>query len=134
MAFDEIMGIPLRPGQGKTFRRRLIMAVVVCAAALIVLLVSWNSFFEYVPQGKHLVIIAKSGDPLPSGHVLAEEGEKGILREVKGEGWHFVMPIMYETETEPNTEIKAGKVGIVTARGGKPLPAGQVLAEPGEQG
>ena len=34
---------------------------------------------------------------------MAEEGQKGILREVKGEGWHFVLPIVYSTELGDNT-------------------------------
>ena len=103
---------------------------------LIVFLMTWNAFFVYVPPGQHLVIIAKDGTDLPQGHVLAEAGEKGIQREVKGEGWHFVLPIVYETEIEKNTDIPAGKVGIVTARGGKELPPGRFLAEPdqGERG
>jgi regulator of protease activity HflC (stomatin/prohibitin superfamily) len=80
------------------------------------------------------VIISKDGKPLPSGQVLAEPGEKGIQREVRGEGWHFVMPVLYTCEIETNTDIPPGKVGIVTAKGGKPLPPGRLLAEPGEQG
>ena len=71
----------------------------------------------------------KTAQPLTSGHVLAEPDQKGIQREVLGEGWHFVLPIVYATEIEKNTEIPAGKVGIVTALGGKPLPPGRLLAE-----
>jgi uncharacterized membrane protein YqiK len=132
--FDSILGIPISGERARAIRRRLITWGVLCVVVLVIVLVSWNSFFEYVPQGKHLVIISKSGDPLPPDQVLAREGEKGILEEVKGEGWHFVMPVLYETELAPNTEIKAGKVGIVNSRGGKPLPAGRLLAEPGEKG
>jgi len=115
-------------------RRRLIIWGVLALLLLIALLMTWNEFFVYVPPGKHLVIISKEGAPLPAGQVLAEPGEKGILREVKGEGWHFVMPIVFTTQVEKNTVVPPGKVGIVTARGGKPLPPGRVLAEPGEQG
>ncbi|HEY1602563.1 MAG TPA: SPFH domain-containing protein [Pirellulales bacterium] len=108
-----------------------------CGAALVLLvavILTWHEFFVYVPPGKHLVIISNGGQPLPPGQVLAEAGEKGIQREVLGEGWHFVMPIVYSREIEKNTVIPPGKVGIVTAQGGKPLPAGRLLAEAGEQG
>jgi len=114
----------------RQWRRRAIVAGVLLLGALIALLTTWNAFFVYVPPGQHLVIIAKDGRPLNQGQVLAEAGEKGIQREVKGEGWHFVLPIVYETEIEKNTDIPAGKVGIVTARGGKELPPGRFLAEP----
>ena len=106
----------------------------VALAIHVALLTTWNTFFTYVPPGKHLVIIAKDGAPLPPGHVLARPGQKGPLAEVRGEGWHFVMPIVYEARVEPNTTIAAGSVGVVTALGGDPLPPGQVLAEPGQQG
>lgn len=103
-------------------------------ALLIGFLLTWNTFFKYVPPGWHLVIVAKDGAPLPPGHVLAEPGQKGPLAAVRGEGWHFVMPIAYESKLEQNTTISAGKVGVVTALGGEPLPPGTVLAEPGQQG
>lgn len=98
------------------------------------LLVVWNAFFHYVPPGKHLVIIAKDGELLPQGEVLAEHGQKGIQRVVLGEGWHFVLPVIYTTSVEENTIIPPGKVGLVTALGGSPLPPGEVLAEEGQQG
>jgi hypothetical protein len=101
---------------------------------LIGFLVLWHTFFVKVPPGAHLVIIAKTGKPLPDNHVLAEEGQKGLRKQVLGEGWHFVMPILYDWESEKNTVVPAGKVGIVTARGGEPLPPGRVLAEEGERG
>jgi len=102
--------------------------------ALIAFLTAWNTFFAYVPPGHHLVVIAKDGAPLPPGHVLAEPGQKGPLATVLAEGWHFVMPIAYERKLEPNTTIAAGKVGVVTALGGEALPAGEILADEGQQG
>jgi regulator of protease activity HflC (stomatin/prohibitin superfamily) len=120
------------------FRTRLkrwaILTGVISFAALIVFLLLWNTFFVYVPPGKYLVIISKHGAEMPPGQVLAGPGQKGIQEEVKGEGWHFVTPVVYTTERHDNTVVPAGKVGIVTAKGGEPLPPGQVLAEKGQQG
>jgi len=118
----------------RNWRQRLLYAAILTLIVLVFLLLTWRSFFVYVPPGQHLIIINKDGKPLLPGQVLAEAGEKGIQRAVHGEGWHFVLPILYATELERNTEVPAGKVGIVTARGGKPLPAGRLLAEEGEQG
>jgi hypothetical protein len=116
------------------WKRILIGGAVIVVAALIVIWLTWHAFFVYVPAGKHLILIAKDGDPLPPDQVLAEKGQKGVRREVLGEGWHFVLPIVYTTELEENTTIPAGKVGIVTARGGTALPHGRWLAEEGERG
>jgi hypothetical protein len=116
------------------WKPRLLSTAVVALMLLLGLLATWRSFFVYVPPGSHLIIISKDGKPLPQGQVLAEPGEMGIQRIVHGEGWHFILPIVYSTELEKNIDVPAGKIGIVTARGGKPLPTGRLLAEEGEQG
>src|ERR1700730_15037014 len=101
---------------GRWKRIALVWLIAVVAIGVVFAL-TWNTFFKYVGPGKHLVIIAKNGAQLDAGEILAREGRKGIQREVKGEGWHFVMPIVYTTEIEENTIIPAGKVGILTALG-----------------
>jgi hypothetical protein len=116
------------------WKRLAIVWVIIVGVALVILLMTWNAFFKYVPPGKHLVIIAKNGAPLEEGQILAREGQKGIQEKVLGEGWHFVLPIVYATELEDNTLIPPGKVGILTALGGKPLHDGRILADKGEQG
>jgi hypothetical protein len=112
---------------------------VVLLGLLIAFLMTWNAFFTYVPPGKHLVIISKDGEPLPTNdpeytHVLAGPGQKGIQKDVKGEGWHFLLPIVYTCEVEDNVDVPAGKVGIVTALGGKKLPEGQLAVNFDQQG
>ena len=114
----------------RRWRRLLIVWGLLSLGALLIIWTSWNAFFVYVRPGEHVVVTAKDGQPLTPGHVLAEHGQKGIQRDVLGDGWHFVLPIVYTTELEKNTDIPAGKVGIVTALGGKPLPPGRLLAEP----
>lgn len=120
-------------GSGR-WKRLALVGGVLTILVIVGVVVLWTTFFKYVPPGKHLVLIAKNGDPLDPGEVLAKEGQKGIRREVMGEGFHFVMPIVYTCEIEENTIIPPGKIGIVTARGGRPPADGRVLAEEGEQG
>lgn len=116
------------------WKRLAIVWGVGLVVATIVVVMTWKTFLHYVPPGHHLVIIANNGTPLPPDQVLAEPGEKGIQRTVMGEGWHFVMPIAYSTELSENTTIPAGKIAIITSRGGKPLPGGRLLADDGEKG
>jgi regulator of protease activity HflC (stomatin/prohibitin superfamily) len=124
----------LNPLTVRRWKRRFIVLGLLLLGALVVFIMTWNAFFVYVAPGQHLVVISKNGAPLPPGEVLADEGQKGVQRAVQGEGWHFILPVVYTTEVEPNTTVPAGKVGIVTARGGKDLPPGRVLAEAGERG
>jgi uncharacterized membrane protein YqiK len=120
-----------QPGRSRWWVGLIVLGVV----AFIAFGAVWSAFFHFVPTGKMLVIIAKNGDPLPAGQVLAEPGQKGVQAAVLGEGWHFVWPIIYATELKDNVMVPAGKVGIVTAQGGVSPRDGRVLAvEDDEQG
>lgn len=117
----------------KTRIQRVASGVLVLGAFSLFLLVgAWNSVFHYVSPGQMLVVVSKSGDD--AAELLAGPGEKGPQREVLGEGRHFVLPVLYEVEVHPVVDVPPGKVGVVTANVGKDLPAGRILAEPGEKG
>jgi regulator of protease activity HflC (stomatin/prohibitin superfamily) len=129
---DDGGGIPVAVlAPNRRWPRRALLVAVPVVAALVLLTVLWKLFVRYVPPGNHLVVISKSGTPLDptKGEVLADEGQKGIQKAVRGEGYHFVWPIVYATEVHPNTVVKPGWVGIVTAQGGVPPRDGRVLAE-----
>ncbi|MEK7269745.1 MAG: SPFH domain-containing protein [Planctomycetota bacterium] len=116
------------------FRRVLIVAAVLAGVSLILLAVVWNAVFRYVEPESMLIVISKNGDPPPPDQILAKAGQKGIQEEVLGEGRHFVWPVLYETEAKPALRIPAGKIGVVTAKVGRPLPPGKILADEGEKG
>jgi hypothetical protein len=117
------------PPRGFPWKRWALAIALPVLAALAFLVVTWNTFFKYVPPGKVLIVVSKNGSELPPGQVLADPGQKGIQREVLAEGWHFVMPVVYTTELADVTVVPPGKAGIVTALGGKRLPPGQILAD-----
>src|SRR4051812_2212336 len=80
------------------WKRRALAYGIPVLLILLLMALLWNTFFHYVPPGRILVIVAKNGDPLPPNEVVADPGHKGIQRAVLGEGWHFVLPIVYTTE------------------------------------
>lgn len=100
----------------------------------------WSKFIHHVPSGHMLVVVSKIGQPLGEGQILAKPGQKGIEEHVRGEGWHFVWPVLYQTEIKPNIVVpgtkgtETPKIGIVKALGGTPLPPGEFLANAGQQG
>jgi regulator of protease activity HflC (stomatin/prohibitin superfamily) len=108
-------------------RKALVYGVPTLLVLLSVVLF-WKICFVYVPPHRMLVITTRTGQPLPEGRLLAKPGEKGVQREVLGEGWHFFAPLLYTTELHDCIEIPPGKVGIVTALDGDTPPAGRVLA------
>jgi hypothetical protein len=107
---------------------------VLAAAAGLWLVWTWGFCRFYVSPNYMAVITAKVGRPLPANQILADPGQKGIRKAVLGEGRHFLNPILYEREILPVTIIKPGKIGVVTAKVGAELPAGDFLAEPDQKG
>ncbi len=96
----------------------------------------WLWFFcrFYVEPNEMAVIIAKTGDDLPPGQILASKGQKGVQAEVLGEGRHFLDPIRYERQIMSVVLIPPGKVGVVTSKVGEDLPPGEFLAGENQKG
>ncbi len=112
-------------------RRGIYVTLTIVAALIAVfgyLSFEWLFCRFYVPPGYMAVVTAKSGRAPRAGSILVEEGEKGIRREVLAEGRHFLNPIQYDVEIVPAVSIPLGKVGIVTAKVGRELPPGEIIA------
>lgn len=88
-----------------------------------------------VPSGKIGVRIALDGTDLPTGQILAEPGQKGILRQVLLPGrypynWYAENIELHETVTVP-----AGSQGVVTLLAGRtPKDPNVILVADGERG
>ena len=88
-----------------------------------------------MPGDKIGIRIALSGDDLPAGQILAEPGQKGILREVLKPGRYPYNPYAESIELHDPVTIPAGFRGVVTLLAG-PMPKDPnvFLVEEGERG
>ncbi len=105
-----------------------VVAPIVVIAAVVWGAYLWFFCRFYVPPTHMAIVTAKSGKTAPSGALLVERGEQGIWREVLPEGRYFLDPIMHDIKIVPAITIPIGKVGVVTSKVGKPLPAGEIIA------
>jgi regulator of protease activity HflC (stomatin/prohibitin superfamily) len=97
---------------------------------------SWEITPQFVvPANKIGIRIALSGEDLPSGRILAEPGQKGILREVLRPGRYPYNPYAESIELHEPVAIPAGFRGVVTLLSG-PMPKepNVFLVEEGERG
>src|SRR5271157_6023340 len=97
---------------------------------------SWEISPQFVVPGDKIGIrIALSGDDLPAGQILAQPGQKGILREVLKPGRYPYNPYAEAIELHAPVTIAAGFRGVVTLLAG-PLPKDPnvFLVEEGERG
>jgi regulator of protease activity HflC (stomatin/prohibitin superfamily) len=86
-----------------------------------------------VPPGHLAVKIAKTGEDLLGGEILAtQEGQKGIQLETLKPGRHFLNPLFWDTEVLPIVDVPPGKVGVLTRLYGKnpDLGKGEALLVP----
>lgn len=120
----------------------------------------WSACRVYVPPDKCLVLIRKTGQPLPAGQKIAEAGQKGIQRNTLGPGRYFLNPWVWDWELHDLVVISAGdptrwkeyyaeaaadtdlpslegewpQVGILVNKVGPPAPDGREVVDEGYQG
>ncbi len=87
-----------------------------------------------VPALHMAVLIAKTGDDLPSGAILAiEPGQKGIQLETLPPGRYFRNPLFWDWELHPYKTINPDRVGIRTRLYGQTPPdVGRNLLQPAD--
>jgi regulator of protease activity HflC (stomatin/prohibitin superfamily) len=126
--------------------RTLKTATTALAVAALVYLVGYLGIWQWticrveVPPGYSLLLNYKG--PWPIGNVpQAPEGtlvqidsrgrplQVGILESMPGPGRHFYSPLEYERKLVPDLILPPGKLGVVVAKFGKPLPPGTYLAD-----
>ena len=114
-----------------------VSALLVALGAVLVfayLSFAWTVNRVYVPEGHSLMLRYKG--PLFFGKKVyaeqgqfAQEGEIGILANLRGPGRHFYCPIWWERSVVPDVVILPGHVAVVTSKMGTSLPAGEFLVD-----
>ncbi len=88
-----------------------------------------------IPNGKIGVRVALDGDDLPAGAILAEPGQKGILRKVELPGRYPYNPYAEVFELHDPVTVPAGFRGVVTLLSGrKAKDPNNFLVGDGERG
>ncbi len=119
---------------------RLPSLIVVLVALAVLGYIVYEGFWVWVventvvPPDKMLVLVAKTGQEMPPGQIIAEPGQKGVLGEPLGPGRHFINPIFFERQIHNQVAIRGGEVGLVISKSGKELPTEEFLADSGERG
>ncbi|MBD3309253.1 hypothetical protein GF339_22820, partial [candidate division KSB3 bacterium] len=111
--------------------RASVIALIVLIAVLVLGGALWSLCMVTIDPGMVGIVFHERGEPDPAGHFIVEEGYKGIQREVLEPGLHFfpLTTTFMEITQVPMTVVPEGKVGVLIAQDGRPLPEGAVLAE-----
>ncbi|MBN2210778.1 MAG: hypothetical protein JW709_05215 [Sedimentisphaerales bacterium] len=105
---------------------------IVVSIAVIVILLGIACFVSIINIGGNEVGVVEKkfgGGNLPSGRILATDGENGIQAKILGPGWHFFYwPWQYKITKTQVTEIQPGSVGLLQAADGRSLETGAIYA------
>jgi hypothetical protein len=101
---------------------------------LVIIFAVASTSYVHVPDGysAHLFRIYGGGS-LPEGRIVAANGENGPQARILPPGLHIepLINMLYSVDTgRPEVAIPQGKVGLLTAKDGAPLRAGQAYADP----
>jgi regulator of protease activity HflC (stomatin/prohibitin superfamily) len=109
------------------------IALRIIGAAIVLFAIASTSFVQ-VPDG-HLGQLFRiyGGGSLTEGHIVAVHGENGPQAQIITPGFQFwpLVNVLYDVDTSNNeVSIHQDKIGVLTAKDGAPLRAGQAFADP----
>ncbi len=82
-----------------------------------------------IGQVKKKFVVVGANRQLPPGKIIALKGEAGIQADTLAPGLHFgLYPWQYEVTVNPFIVVPPGKIGLIEACDGKPMPDGRILA------
>ena len=115
-----------------------VVGIVVLVAVLLVpayFLFQWAACRIDVPPGHLAVLIAKTGEDLPDGEIVATKaGQKGIQLETLKPGRHFFNPFLWDWEIVPMVEVPGDKLRVLVRLYGETPDLTQDLLVPLEGG
>jgi uncharacterized membrane protein YqiK len=100
------------------------IAAVLVGLALVVV----ASSVRVIREHESGLVIKRYGRPLPSGRLIALNGEAGYQARLLSPGWHFgLWRFRYKVERVPMVVIQPGEIAVVVAADGEAIPPERVL-------
>ncbi len=108
-----------------------LLPILVPALVVLIIIIFLLKSSIVIARGKEYIYLERKyyGKTMTDGRTVALKGEVGVQARILGPGTHFLMPFLYRNWKEPFLTIGKGKMGIVHARTGVPMPSGQIIAK-----
>jgi len=111
-----------------TLSYSLVLELAGAALALLALLIVLSSI-RVIREDESGLVIKRFGAALPSGRIIALDGEAGYQARLLSPGWHFgLWRWEYKVERVPMVVIEPGEIALVVAADGDTIPPERVLA------
>jgi uncharacterized membrane protein YqiK len=107
-------------------RNEYLQAALAAAALAVTVIVIASTWI--IGENESGLVIKKFGRPLPSGRLIALDGEAGYQARLLSPGWHFIpYRWQYHVVKVPCTVVEPGEIALVVAADGAPIPAERML-------
>ncbi len=104
------------------------MILQIAAGLVVLLLVIVAASVRVIREDESGLVIKRYGRPLPSGRLIALNGEAGYQARLLSPGWHFgLWRFRYKVERVPMVVIQPGEIAVVVAADGEAIPPERVL-------
>jgi uncharacterized membrane protein YqiK len=85
---------------------------------------------DAIPPGKIFAHVVPSHNSFQDGEAfLVNGGQKGPQIEILPPGTYRINPVLFHVRKVPAVAVDKGKIGLVTATDGAPIPTGRLLAQ-----
>ncbi len=115
--------------------KKVYFSLAFLALSMVFLLLAAHWIFNrvYVPEGHSLLLRYRGpffahADTAPAGS-YAEEGQIGILKQMRGPGRHFYCPLWWQSDIVPDVVVHPGEIAIITSKLGEKLKEGEFLVD-----
>jgi len=90
-------------------------------------IVMWSGLWM-IRETQAGLVVKRFGPPLPSGRIIALNGEAGYQARLLAPGWHFgLWRWQFKVIKVPVTIVRPGEIALVVAADGEAIPAERVL-------
>jgi len=111
-----------------TLSYSLVLEFAAAILALLAVMVVLSSI-RVIKEDESGLVIKRFGQPLPSGRIIALDGEAGYQAALLSPGWHVgLWRWQYKVQRVPMEVIQPGEIALVVAADGEAIPPERVLA------
>jgi len=104
------------------------MVLQIVGVLLVLLLAAVVASTRVIREDESGLVIKRYGRPLPSGRIIALDGEAGYQARLLPPGWHFgLWRFRYKVMRVPLVVIQPGEIAVVVAADGEAIPPERVL-------
>ncbi|WP_218838024.1 hypothetical protein, partial [Candidatus Methanoperedens nitratireducens] len=106
-----------------------VVGSIIVAIVMLGVIYRFGSGATYIGRYEVGILTRRIGKTMPSGQVIARNGEVGIQADTMMPGIYWLNPLIWKIEKEQITTIGETEIGTIESIDGEPIPTGRLLGD-----